>query len=296
MTDEDLANNRRGLLGPTQRADLAAFANLGGFVARSLGAGDMTARVGHDLAQGRVATADGQVVWVAGLPDPHPYGAVVSGAPSPLRISSRLPLVPGPYRFYYLPGSGLVVGAEAPGAPAHAPLQWTPAHREAYARTLAGIFGLPPDALDANRRGQLVEVQRARLAAKARRAVNGVFALIAGALVATLVALYAWQLGKAWPVPLLLGGVLVVAAVVRARAAANLRQDAREGSLGAVDGALARGQRGTRGVIHWLRVGPEEFILDDALEVWWASVPGTQMRAYAGRRSRELVGLDPLGF
>lgn len=158
--DADREMNRRGLLGPGQRAYLAAFAPENR-VLRFLSGGDA---LRADLETGTVRATRGDVVYgprrVGGVRGAW-FAHTADGAELDI-FMARTPL-PGPHVFYVAPTSGRVVGTEGE-TPSHVaqyqavldreqglePNDWAPIRDHFIPRKLASIVGRPPNTLDAS--------------------------------------------------------------------------------------------------------------------------------------------------
>lgn len=109
----------------------------------------------HEIETGQVAFADGEVVT-------SKKGYTAQTVEGPLHsISYKIDLIPGPYRFYYLPQSRLLVSAEKLNAPAtHS--QSAVGHT-AIVQALGQAFKFTADELVLNRGRKLSPRQRQRL-------------------------------------------------------------------------------------------------------------------------------------
>lgn len=194
-TPEEIEHFRRGRLPPAMVPELtewvghlARHGTLGDSLAQMNGtytgmsSTDRAERLRNDLTTGAVVAVDGQMVLRATgmnraawqLDSPHSTIDWVE------RVYKR-PL-PGPWRFFVLPTSMLVVGAEAYGGSAHDPGAPTPAHVERYRSLLLEAQGLTAADLEVLRAGGLPPAAQARV-------VHVTAGGLALALIATLAAL-----------------------------------------------------------------------------------------------------------
>ena len=108
----------------------------------------------REIEVGRVAAADGQVIA-------SKKGYIAQTEAGPLHSNSpKIDLIPGPYRFYYLPQSRLLVAAEKLNSP-HKPAQ-TVVGYEAIVLALGQVFRFTADELVVNRGRKLSPRQRQR--------------------------------------------------------------------------------------------------------------------------------------
>ena len=213
-----------------------------------------------DAVAGRIVQAQGQVTW-----DGVRYVAEVSGRRlRPLRRSA-LP-APGPYDFYYLARSGVLLSAEpqhgaVPPVPGDASGMGSELARRALMEALARTVRFSPEDLAANRAGRLSAGQRRRLGVAVVDTFFGTLGGVAGALVLVLGALTAATYtvapriapsqaaaveellqGQSVSFAPLLGGalalLLIVGGVAAFLAARPVLRDAWGGHVAAVDGEV----------------------------------------------------------
>jgi hypothetical protein len=206
-----------------------------------------------DAVAGRIEQAQGQVTW-----DGVRYVAEVPGRRlRPLRRYAAP--APGPYDFFYLARSGVLLAAE-PVRRAVPPVPGSDLARRELVEALARTVRFSPEDLAANRAGRLSSAQRRRLVVDTVDTFFGTLGGVAGALVLVLggLAVAAYTLAPSnfpgqtaavrgllqrQPVSLspLLGGalaVLVVGGVAAFLAARPVFHDACDGRVVAIDGAV----------------------------------------------------------
>ncbi len=104
----------------------------------------------------------GQVAAAAGTVVASQKGYIAQTDAGPLHsIGTKIDLIPGPYRFYYLPQSRLLVSAEKLNSPVK-PAQMVVGH-EAIVQALGHAFRFTTDELAVNRGRKLSSRQRQRL-------------------------------------------------------------------------------------------------------------------------------------
>jgi len=126
-------------------------------------------RVWREFQAGAVVAGEGEVYW-----DNNAYHVVCQSCPNSDNLSLELP--PGRYRFYYLPKSGHIIGAETLPEPAAVPLvgrraTHTPepppppevTGRMAVKNILTEVLKWEANDVTANQAGRLSEAQRNRL-------------------------------------------------------------------------------------------------------------------------------------
>lgn len=173
MDPGDLEYNRRGLLGPGQRARLEALIDSYGMVRFGLGpAANMgrgfIAQMRQALEDGRVMASIGEVrmdhpAFRVGMgaqrhdDDPTRYGpayfATIDGGGT-FQLAHWLNLLPGRYQFYVAAWAGFVVGAW-PLPPFE--------HEQTFFMALCEAQDLTLEALAENRRGWMTEAQQRAL-------------------------------------------------------------------------------------------------------------------------------------
>lgn len=247
--------------------------------AQPLGAYLLTWR---DLSADQVAAADGQVAWAR-----NAYR--VRGFPRPFWTSDVVALPPGPYRFYYLPTSGRVIGAEALGLPG---LSGTHEVQNILGEVLK--FSLAD--LQANQQNQLSAPQSDRL----RNGMLGYGLGAAACLCGAFGALGTWLFALTslfdsdntpWPIfgllALIFGSVLAWLAFTR-------WQDFSAGQVNRVEGFVDKyivSSRNSRSYYYRVNQGPLRFgVSHPAYE---ALLPG-HYRLYYTQHSKTLLSLEPL--
>ncbi len=282
--DADRDMNRRGLLGPGQRAHLATFAPENR-VLRFLAGGEA---LRNDLERGAVRAAQGEVVY-----GPRRLGGVhgawfartFDGAQHDI-FMERTPL-PGPHVFYIAPTSGRVVGTEG-DTPAHLAYyqaaldqeqalrvdDWPPIRALLIPRRLASIVGRPPNTVDA---------------------LIGVFVFLVGILVAGLAPLV-WAAGPKnglvpmviMPIAFLVGGYFWgVRPWMRARAGL------RRGQTRKLEGPVKKRWSGGKSPIRILQVDGVDVDVTNRGQLYDVVAEGVVHRLYV-TEANVLVAIEVL--
>jgi hypothetical protein len=234
-TDQDRTQNRRGAIGPAQRAYLHTYAS-GAIVARINRTQDLLA----DLERGSVACTEGDVLFARGRVG-HLFSAgawfarTADGRERDIWME-RVPL-PGHHTLYVLPQSGHVIGTE----------EETAQHYAAYRAMLASVQELSPSDLEAVER----HIIPSRLAAITRRPPNFVdtamftFMFVLGALTGLLAPVIAMSDDRRPLVPAIILSVafLVAGWFLGVRKWARIWAAGRSGRTRAIDGLLRKETR-----------------------------------------------------
>jgi hypothetical protein len=231
-------------------------------------------RTGLDAEAEKVLVAQGQVVW-------HKDTYRADFPERPTLASNAVELAPGPYRFYYLPHSGRIVGAEALFEPQQA--------LNRMRDILAAALKFDSPTLMENRAGRLSEAQRATLQ-------RGVFNYGAGLLIALLIGGgMSWMAltgandntVSAW----LLGGLTLLFMAIFGLGASNYYRDLGEGA------ALQTEGFGTKYIVssrnsrrYYISVGAARFSVE--YKAYQAFVPGRYTFYYTAH-SKTLLSLEP---
>ncbi|AUX41542.1 uncharacterized protein SOCE26_029620 [Sorangium cellulosum] len=322
MSEEELHHNRRGALGPGQRRRLEARRRVYAGVRHALGPAAQQARaelagIEKDLADGRVFVADGEVVFDLitvqatargtikrqmhdeGLSTYLSAYAPVARPRSPTGFLRGVDLLPGPYRFYVVPYSGLVVGAEAPPAAIAAG-----EHGRRITALLRTVQELDDETLAMNRQGRMTEAQKkyARVYNDAHMScmLMGII-LFAGGM-------SSWNLKKALSAGTtfftfdVLGGFVIALVFLlflpstikdERKAISGGKADAAEGRVAVQQGVLKKSHSRYRSVLRLtLRMGEHDFDVSDRPALFAAVVEGHVYRAYVGPRSGKLLALE----
>lgn len=310
MNEVDLRCNQRGELGPGQRSGLEQARTEGYLPAH-------TDAISRDLAEGRVMTFDGEIVFdldgvekaAAGGDDDAlehsslvvymgAYRAVVAGHP----IGWHLPgvnLLPGPYRFYMAPHSCFIVGAEAP-PPAVARRD----HQQRMSAILRAVQKLDDATLTANREGRLtLAQQRAIRTASTGKGLEAflVFFFISAGY--ALVEFVSAHVGGYSPEFLAYIGLLLsifcalfIPYVYRSDLAdiRKRRDDVLECRVISRVGRISKSPWRTRlgGLTVEILMGEDTFDLQDRPALFAAVVPGHEYRAYLTPHGRKLLFLE----
>lgn len=250
-----------------------------------------------DLEDGGVEQAEGEVHWRGA----HLHAQVPGRR---LRwLTRRSPLPSGPYRFYFLGRSGLVLSAEPLGsqlaaAPLAAGAPPTPAER-GLLEVLSYLHSFSLAELVANRHSHLGWGQRWRLLRSEVWALIWAVVFVSFAASVAASALPALRRGDAgslaWGlVVLAFGGPIAAAAVLRSY---DLLSDAVLGRVAFKDGIVAKsfkdhyGSRSSWTEYYYALDG----VRFDVPKVAYDAFPeGRAYRLYYGRASGELLSLEPL--
>jgi hypothetical protein len=310
----DLANNRRGVLGPGQREQLQALSDSYGAVGHALGSAADTdraflAQLRRSLDDGRVLAATGEVgidlpAFRAGTADRRifdlpgnfesAYSALLDGK-GIVKLAPWVHVLPGRYELYTIAPAGLVVGA-SPLPPLD--------HAQRFFGVLCSAQGLAADTLAQNRGGRMTEAQRVKL----RSAVEGpiwIASLVLCALCAFSAAgrflgiLSSRTDGLAISLASIALALIflvfgISSLVSRRRLLAATKLDLQEGRVTAFDGLLRKRISVIRQntVSRQLDIGPRTFDITDRAELYAALIPGLVYRAYVAPRSGHLVAVE----
>ncbi len=237
----------------------------------------------------------GQVVSISGELLATPKGYIAQTSDGPLRsISYKIDLIPGSYRFYYLPQSRLLVAAEKVNTPA--------THREsavgygAIVQALGQAFKFNDEELTVNRGRKLSPRQRQRLVQDA--GLYAAAALFTSFIIYVMLAGSGTANGTTTTVPwqaLLFSLLLVALAFYLARQGWLHGLDARNGVATQVEGRIAlRVSSGARRstTIYYLIRGME-FVVPIA--AYSALVEGLNYRLYYTPHAKKVLSVEPLG-
>ena len=249
-----------------------------------------------DLAAGRIEQADGTVHWKG------TSTRIEAGGRSLALPSGRRPLAEGPYRFWFLPRSRLVVAAEAAPLPEPAvAAPGTPAVSAAssYFEVVARSNGFSLAEVVLNRAGRMSGRQRRHLVADDALALGGlgVASLFTAGFTASTINSFhrgAWPFGLLFLLlalvslgSLLGGGYLLFASLV----------DTVLGHVSFADGQLGRerippsGARGSTETFQYV-LGSLHFSVGRQA---YDALPSPQpARVYYSRAARELLSCEPL--
>jgi hypothetical protein len=311
----DLEHNRRGLLGPGQRARLEALIASYGLQLRvamslvndpsqeflrqlhqSLKDGRVvaaTGEVGMDLPAFRAGTAERRVYDLPGNFESAYLAALDGGGNA--KLASWINVLPGRYAVYRAVPVGFVVGVEHLAPPDHA---------QRFFRLLCAAQRLAAETLVENRRGRMAEAQKMALRS-ADQGSTWIRFLLLGALCAFFAAggfLDLLPKGKVGTLETLGAAALALLFIVsgigslvsRQRLGAATRLDMEEGRIEAVDGPLQKSISATRhqAVSRKLEIGPRTFNITDRAELYAVLVPGFVYRAYLAPRSGQLLAIE----
>jgi hypothetical protein len=232
------------------------------------------ARLRHDLSEGLIAQAEGQVIF-----ERSGYVARANGRLLLATDGSReIGLMPGPYRFYFLPRMGWLLSAEALG-----PLMAVQPHAGVL-DALAQAHHFDLSDLAANRQGQLSTRQRLGLT----RGVVGLQVVTLGAL-----ALLVWMLVSApqtepWSA-LILGLILAGIAYATYRRVNDLLG----GQVVWLEGVISRVEdsSGDSSSYYYVLAGQRFSVSSTA---YAALVESLRYRLYYTPRTKKLVSIEPL--
>ncbi len=317
MDPGDLEYNRRGVLGPGQRARLEALIASYGVVRFALGSAADTGRafaaqLRRALQDGRVLAATGKVgielrAFHAGmaagqkydLPGNHEslYCAALDGGGN-VKLAHWLDLLPGRYELYVVAAVGLVVGA-SPLPPFD--------HAQTFFGSLCAVQGLAAEVLAENRRGRMTEAQQSALRSADDAPLGYGWAPFT--LAALIGVVHAGRffgfLSSRKELPLSSAGAAVatvfliacgIAALVHDRRGhAATRLDAKEGRIATFDGHLQKRLiTGRSSVTRKLEIGSHTFDITERAELYVTLIPGFVYRAYLAPRSEKLIAIELL--
>lgn len=247
-----------------------------------------------DLNAGRVETVDGRLVWQR-----REYRGLAEGRA--LRLPAGDERLPGAYRFYFLPRSGLILSAERMGLGEADPLT-------EVRRALGEVFDFRPEDLPENQAGRLSTRQAAgQWWALVRSALGlglffvpflAVFGLVfpytfvvKDLLAGERVPLENWFGGLCAPAFILLVAVLALGSLV------GLVRDLLRGEVQSIQGDLAErvivtGSGKSRRTNYYYEINGQRFTVPaHALQ---ASLSGRPYRVYYLPRSKHVVSAEPL--
>lgn len=234
----------------------------------------------RDIAAGVVTSTLGEVV-------PGKRGYIPQTTAGPLQIVAKIDLLPGPYRFYYLPQSRLLISAEKWQVGRDVPDKLV--GHAAVAAALARVFNFTPEDLALNRAGKLSPRQKQRLVR------DGVFYAAGGLIILALLAFMLTRgdvsLGSIIIFSLILGGMGVYL-LWQAKAHG---QDAHHGIVSRMEGKVtlrvSAGPR--RSTIVYYVVRGVEFTVP--VQAYYALVEGLNYRLHYTPQAKKVLSLEPLG-
>ncbi len=315
MDPGDLEHNRRGLLGPGQRAGLEALIASYGRARFALGPGaDMArgliAQMRQALEDGRVMASTGAVnmdhpAFRVGLgakrhdEDPTKYGpayfATIDGGGT-FQLAHWLNLLPGRYEFYVAAWAGFVVGA-SPLPPFE--------HAQTFFVALCEAQNLTAETLAENRRGWMTEAQQRALKPGKATSWRDIFfsyalmALAASLPVGQLLGFIRMKNGGqflAWLGcgMLLFGFVVWTYLLVMAPGIDRAKLlDVEEGRVVTIEGLLRKNFSWLRQLIFRdIEIGSRTFHLADRHRLYITLLHGFAYRAYFAPRSGQLLAIE----
>ncbi len=242
-------------------------------------------RVRSDLAAGQIEVSDGQVVWRR--------NKYVLQAPTRTlnlpKLSRRL--LPGSYRFYFLPSTGFLLSAERLTPPGEDP-------RAELLGVLAQVNHFSVDALEANRQGRLALMQVGRLLWKFFW-YGILWAVLLAVGVGILWSMYTSAHSSAaqgwifWGG----GGVVVVVCLAFAWLLGRLAIDMVRGQVNTIQGPVRRTftvthtQHGSS-TTYYYQLNKQRFTVSGS--AYAAFIDGLQYRIYFVPLSKTLVAIEPL--
>jgi hypothetical protein len=251
-----------------------------------------------DVYAGRVEPADGRLVWKG-----REYRAETDGRS--LRLLPGLEVMPGGYRFYYLPRSGYVIGVERLflGAVDVDP-------QSELRRALAAVFDFTDDDLLENQSGRLSSRQvTARWLSLARSALGwGAFLLIFvvgfGLIFPYVFIVQDLLVGEpveagAWVAGLFGVGISLILVVVVLGTLIAPARDVLRGEVALLDGevverVIVTGSGKNRRTNYYFDVGGQRFRVPAVAHQAMIQGHGQRYRLYYLPRSRQIVGVTPL--
>lgn len=243
-------------------------------------------RVRQDLNAGQVETTEGQVNWrrnkyVVETPASRLYVPTLAGG-----------LMPGSYRFGFLPNTGWILSAERiipPGGEDP---------RAELASVLAQVHGYSLDSLDTNRQGRMATGQIMRLL------WSVLWQCIIGVLILLLIAFLAYVMytvlnsrQREWAI--LAGlGVSAIALLMIAWRVITLTIDALRGSVLTAQGPVRRDivvthtQNGGTSTTYYYKLDKLKFTVSSA--AYTAFIEGLNYRIYYAPLSKRLIAIEPV--
>jgi len=242
----------------------------------------------REIEAGRVAAADGQVIA-------SPKGYIAQTEAGPLHsLSTKIDLIPGPYRFYYLPQSRLLVAAEKLHAPVQTPMAVV--GYEAIVQALGQAFTFNDEELVLNRGRKLSPRQRQRLlrdaglyaAATLLTFFVGMMMLAGTGTTQNTTTTVPWQ-------AVVFSLLLAALAFYLGRQAWLHGLDARNGMATQIEGRVtlrvSGGPRRSTTIYYLIR--DQEFSVP--VKAYAALVEGLNYRLYFTPQAKKVLSLEPLG-
>ena len=238
----------------------------------------------QDLAAGEVQAADGQVTWRRTR-----YAAEWPGRPF-WTNNSVSSLVPGPYRFYYLPRSGYVLSAEKLGGMALGTGLLGGGETPSLTQVLGRVIGFSTGDLEANRDSRLGGGQAARMVTSIIGL--GVLALIILGFCGFVAFNMTVDNGGLSPIPLLfIGAIGLFGPLIIAWSALKILLDLLGGRVVMVEGQVYRTYSSSgKSTTYYYQVGGKKFSV--SLRAYHALVSGPTYRVYYTPRAERLVALE----
>ncbi|MFS8065002.1 MAG: hypothetical protein ACMG6S_01395 [Byssovorax sp.] len=317
MAPGDLEYNRRGLLGPGQRAQLEALIASYGKLRFGLGPAADTGR--EFVAQMRQALQDGRVMASTGAVkmdhpafrvglgaqrhdnDPGKYGpayvATIDGGGT-FQLAHWVNLLPGRYEFYVAAWAGFVVGA-SPLPPFE--------HAQTFFVALCDAQNITAETLAENRRGWMTEAQKRALKPGKGTSWKDIFtpyavmALFASLPVAQLLGFIRMRKEGAHVAWLLCGSIFLIfvawtyALVTEPGRDKAKLLDTEEGRVATIEGLLCKNFSPLRQLMYRdIEIGSRTFHLADRLRLYITLLHGFNYRAYFAPRSGQLLAIELL--
>jgi hypothetical protein len=242
----------------------------------------------REIETGQVVFADGEIVS-------SKKGYMAQTAEGPLQsITTKIDLIPGPYRFYYLPQSRLLVSAEKVNAPAtHSQ---TAVGHAAIVQVLGQAFKFTADELALNRGRKLSPRQRQRLIRDA--VLYAAATLLTFFFASLMLAGSGTANGATTTVPwqaVLFSLLLAAFAFYLARQGWLYGLDARNGLASQVEGRVtvrinAGARRST--TVYYI-IGGTEFTVP--VQAYGALVEGLNYRLHYTPQAKKVLSVEPLG-
>lgn len=243
-------------------------------------------RVRNDLNAGQADTLEGQVAWRG-----NKYVAETPARTLRVPIMAK-GLVPGSYRFGFLPNTGWILSAE------RISLAGGEDSRAELLNVLAQVNGFSVDALEANRQGRLAGGQVIRLLLSlVGQCVWAVSSLV-------LIAGFGWLIytsyrGDVQQWVLIGGGLLeVVVALVFLWLVVRLLIDVVSGKVAVLEGMAQRRftvthtSRGGTSTTYYYQMGSQKFTVSSA--AYTAFIDGIPYRIYYAPLSKRMVAIEPV--
>ncbi len=242
-------------------------------------------RARRDLNE-RVEMLDGQMRWLR-----NQYVAEVPGRRLRL-LNSSTGLLPGSYRFYFLPNTGWLLAAERVTPPGGDD------PRAELLNVLAQVHGFNPEALEVNRQGRLAFAQQFKLF------LAIVMNCLWFSLAVAFIGFFAWLIagsarqGNTQMIILLVGGAIAIAVLLFFLwKIAQLGIDMVRGQAALEEGAaqktytVTRTRHGTS-ITHYYQLGKLKFKVSKA--AYNALVEGAMYRLYYAPLSKTLIAIEPI--